>query len=112
MTNPTGTIATAQAQRLPRYTCAKTELSCVLTPRDLEILKHVEGFRLLTSEHLQLLVPGSPQGILRRLQKLLHDGCLDRLRPRFAQGGWSMRSRIKAPRRCKRLFFTHLYEPG
>jgi hypothetical protein len=90
MTNPADTITTGAAlQRLPRYARAKTELSCVLTPRDLEILKHVESFRLLTSEHLRLIVPGSDQGILRRLQKLFHAGYLDRLRPRFAQGGGS-----------------------
>jgi hypothetical protein len=35
------------------------------------------------------LVPGSDQGILRRLQILFHAGLLDRLRPRFAKGGGS-----------------------
>ncbi len=82
-------VTTAQAERLPRYRRASTEVACVLTPRDLDILCLVESFRLLTSEHLQLLVPGSDQGILRRLQILFHAGLLDRLRPRFAKGGGS-----------------------
>jgi hypothetical protein len=75
--------------RLPRYQRAETEVPCVLTPRDLEILKHVESFRLLTSDHVRLLVPGSDQGILRRLQVLFHDGYLDRPRPRYVNGGGS-----------------------
>ncbi len=88
MTNPTGTITTGAATtRLPRYRRSSTELSCILTPRDLEILQHVEGFRFLSSELVRLLVPGSAQGILRRLQKLFHAGLLDRIRPRFVKGG-------------------------
>jgi hypothetical protein len=82
-------LTTAEAQRLPRYRRATGEVPCVLTPRDLAILRLVESFRLLTSEHIQLLAEGSPQGILRRLHKLFHAGLLDRLRPRFAQGGGS-----------------------
>lgn len=72
--------------RLPRYRRA-TEVPCDLTPRDLDILKAVQSFRLLTSEHIQLLAQGSDQGILRRLQKLFHAGYLDRLRPNHVPGG-------------------------
>lgn len=82
-------ITTAQAQRLPRYRRASTEVACVLTTRDLNILRLVESFRLLTSEHIQQLAPGSPQGILRRLHKLYHAGLLDRLRPRRVESGGS-----------------------
>jgi hypothetical protein len=81
-------VATTE-QRLPRYRRATGEVACVLTPRDLAILRLVESFRLLTSEHIQRLAPGSPQGILRRLQLLFHTGYLDRIRPRFAHGGGS-----------------------
>lgn len=90
MTNRTGTITSGkEATRLPRYRRASTELLSTLTPRDLEILQHVQSFRFLTSELIQHLAPGSAQGILRRLQKLFHAGLLDRLRPRFAPGGGS-----------------------
>jgi protein involved in plasmid replication-relaxation len=75
--------------RLPRYRRASTEVACVLTTRDLEILKHVESFRLLTSEHIRLLVPGSDQNILRRLQILFHPGYLDRPRPHRVENGGS-----------------------
>jgi len=77
--------------RLPRYTRTQADVSLALTERDLRILKTVESYRLLTSEHVQALTPGSSQGILRRLQKLFHAGCLDRLRPRFAENGGSQK---------------------
>jgi len=82
-------VTTTETQRLPRYKRAKPEVACVLTPRDLEILRLVESFRLVASEHVQLLVKGSDQGILRRLQALFHAGYLDRLRPRFTENGGS-----------------------
>ena len=75
--------------RLPRYHRSVAQVACALTTRDLNILRLVESFRLLTSEHIQRLAEGSPQGILRRLQILFHAGYLDRLRPRFAEGGGS-----------------------
>jgi len=75
--------------RLPRYRRATTEVACVLTPRDLAILRLVESFRLASSEQIQLLVSGSDQGILRRLQALFHAGYLDRLRRQYVPGGGS-----------------------
>jgi len=75
--------------RHPRYRREKAEVACVLTQRDLDILRLSESFRLLTSEHIQLLVPGSDQNILRRLQVLFHAGYLDRVRPRYVKGGGS-----------------------
>jgi Replication-relaxation len=82
-------MTTDTTNRLPRFRRSSTQVACVLTPRDLAILRLVESFRLLTSEHLRLLAPGSDQGILRRLQILFHAGFLDRLRPQFAEGGGS-----------------------
>lgn len=75
--------------RFPRYTRRDADVSLALTPRDLSILQEVESFRLLTSEHIQALTPGSNQAILRRLHKLFHAGYLDRLAPRFVQNGGS-----------------------
>ena len=75
-------------ERLPRYRRDKT-VACAVTTRDLEILRIVSVFRLVSSEHLQLLVAGSAQGILRRLQRLFHAGYLERIRPQFVWGGGS-----------------------
>lgn len=82
-------MTTAITNRLPRFRRAASEVACVLTTRDLDILRLVQSFRLLTSEHIQHLAVGSPQGILRRLQALFHAGLLDRLRPRHVNGGGS-----------------------
>jgi protein involved in plasmid replication-relaxation len=65
------------------------EVPCLLTPRDVAILQVVESFRLVTSEQIMRLVEGSAQNILRRLQKLFHAQYVDRLRPRFVNGGGS-----------------------
>jgi hypothetical protein len=51
-----------------------------LTDRDLDILRAVAEYRFLTAEHLRQLIPGSGQGITRRLQGLFHTKHLDRLR--------------------------------
>src|SRR5713101_1333480 len=75
--------------RLPRYKRAAGDVSLVLTARDLEILRLVQSFRLLTSEQIQALTQGSGQNILRRLQKLFHSGYLDRLSPRLTPNGGS-----------------------
>jgi len=49
-----------------------------IQPRDLEIINLVWRYRFLNSEQVQVLVEGSDQVILRRLQKLYHHGYLDR----------------------------------
>ena len=49
-----------------------------LTWRDLEILRQVARHRFLDSRQISLLVDGSPQQVLRRLQRLFHHGYLDR----------------------------------
>lgn len=51
-----------------------------LTGRDGEILRHVHRHRFLRSSHLTSLLPGSPQQLRRRLQRLYHRGYLDRPR--------------------------------
>ncbi len=75
--------------RLPRYKRTQREVACILTGRDLEILALVESFRLASSEHVQALVEGSNQNILRRLQKLFHAGYLDRIRQELVEEGGS-----------------------
>ncbi len=86
------TISTDSAPtRLPRYRRAQREMHFALTARDLMILKTVEDFRLLDSAHVQSLIEGSPQQILRRLQGLFHAGFLDRVTPRVTKDGGSPR---------------------
>lgn len=63
--------------RLARTDALKPPLR--LQPRDIEIMKLVNEYRFLTSRQIQLLVLGSDQVILRRLQKLFHNNYLDRL---------------------------------
>lgn len=50
----------------------------VLTGRDREILLHVHRHKFLRSDHITALCPGSRQQITRRLQRLFHQGFLDR----------------------------------
>jgi hypothetical protein len=50
-----------------------------LQERDMEIIKLVYAYRLITSRLIQLLAGGSAQGILRRLQLLFHHGYLERV---------------------------------
>ncbi len=75
--------------RLPRYKRSQRDVACIFTGRDLEILALVESFRLTSSEHVQALVEGSNQNILRRLQKLFHRGYLDRIRQELVEEGGS-----------------------
>ena len=61
-----------------------------LTPRDLEILRHVARHRFLNSAQIAALTGGSAQQLLRRLQGLFHSGHLDRPRAQlsyFTSGG-------------------------
>jgi DNA-binding Lrp family transcriptional regulator len=66
--------------RLPRFNRSAKVPSIRLTPRDREILQHIHRHRFLRSDHLAVLLPGSPQQILRRLQRLYHHGFLERPR--------------------------------
>jgi hypothetical protein len=63
-----------------------------LTPRDRDILKQVQRHRFLRSSQVVLLLGGSRQHVLRRLQLLYHHGFLERPRAQldyFHQGGGS-----------------------
>jgi len=60
----------------------------VLQERDLEILKLIHNYRFIPSHHITNLIAGSERKILGRLQKLFHQGYLERLADR--------RIRIKA----------------
>lgn len=64
-------------QRKPRYRRAQAN-NCRLQDRDTNIIRHVYKHRFLTSEHINALLRGSDQGILRRLHLLYHNGYLDR----------------------------------
>ena len=78
-------------QRLPRFKRAPEAAgSFQITPRDLEILRHVAEHRFIKSEWLIKLAGGSRQQVLRRLNLLYHHGYLDRPRAQldyFHQGG-------------------------
>jgi protein involved in plasmid replication-relaxation len=52
----------------------------VLQPRDAEIVGLIARHRVITSSDICLLVGGSEQNVLRRLQKLFHGGFVDRPR--------------------------------
>lgn len=60
----------------------------MLQERDLEILKLIHNYRFIPSHHITNLIAGSERKILGRLQKLFHQGYLERLADR--------RIRIKA----------------
>jgi len=67
-------------KRRPRFERDSNKLGLRLTSRDLEILRHVSRHRFLSSRQIGLLVGGSNQQILRRLQRLYHHRYLDRPR--------------------------------
>jgi len=73
-----------ESVRFPRFKRSPAVNPIRLTERDQDILRHVRRHRFLLSDHIQALVPGSRQQILRRLQRLFHHGYLDR--PRVAGG--------------------------
>jgi len=66
--------------RLPRFKRSLEIPAFQLTGRDREILKHVHRHRFLRSDHLAALTVGSPQQVLRRLQRLYHHSYLERPR--------------------------------
>jgi len=65
-------------EKLPRLKRAPEAPAMQLTGRDLEILRQVARHRFLDSRQISLLVEGSTQQVLRRLQRLYHHGHLDR----------------------------------
>src|SRR5476649_1300693 len=70
--------------RLPRFRRVPEAPTMRLTPRDLEILRHVARHRFLNSAQIAALTGGSAQQLLRRLQRLFHSGYLDRPRAQLS----------------------------
>ena len=64
-------------QRKSRYRRDST-VKLRIQERDIKIIKLLYEHRFLSSEHFKVLIPGSNQGILRRLNLLFHNGYLDR----------------------------------
>src|ERR1035437_2660806 len=78
--------------RLPRFKRACAVDAIRITDRDREIVRLVHRFRFLRSSHICLLIPGSPQQLLRRLKLLYHHGFLERPRAQldyYHKGGSS-----------------------
>ena len=77
--------------RLPRFVRHRfRKPTFVLQERDHEIIRVVSQHRVISSDDLQLLIAGSNQTILRRLQKLFHHGYLDRPRSQRQRGNGPM----------------------
>lgn len=71
--------------RLPRFRRSADSLSAMqITPRDVQIVRHIARHRFLRSTHIIDLVGGSRQQLLRRLQSLYHHGYIDRPRAQIA----------------------------
>ena len=70
---------TTTQQRKPRYR-REAGVKLRLQERDERVIELVRKHRFLSSEHIAALVPGSRQGLLRRLHLLFHAGYLDRPR--------------------------------
>ncbi len=68
-------------QAMPRYRrLANNKPKMVLQTRDIKIIKLVYNYRLLDSVLIRALIVGSDRGLLSRLQKLYHNGYLDRIK--------------------------------
>jgi len=69
------------ASRLPRFKRALIVEQIELTDRDTRIIRQVNRHRFLRSPQIAMLVGGSAQQTLRRLQLLYHHGYLPILLP-------------------------------
>src|SRR3954454_13832454 len=84
-------MPTFAATRLPRFKRQRFgKPVLVLQARDLDIVRLAAAYRVLTSDDICALIPGSDQNLLRRLQKLYHAGYLDRPRTQRLRGNQSM----------------------
>ena len=72
-------MMTPNRRRRFRRGGSEDKLPFRLQERDRDILQLAYGYRLLTSQHFQLLIEGSKQKLLRRLQKLFKHHYLDRI---------------------------------
>lgn len=79
-----------RSERLPRFKRSTGIRAFQLTPRDLDILRHIHRQRFLRSDQIVALAEGSRQQVLRRLQLLYHHRYLERPRAQieyYHQGG-------------------------
>jgi len=79
-----------ESSRLPRFKRAPAVAPMQLTERDHDIIRLVSRHRFLRSSHIAVLIGGSSQQLLRRLQMLYHHGYLERPRAQidyYHQGG-------------------------
>lgn len=74
-----------QPQRTPRFDRLNDPPPMRLTDRDQAIVETVARLRFATSAQIIVLMPGSAQQILRRLQLLFQNGYLDRPKAQIAQ---------------------------
>ena len=63
-----------ESSRLPRFKRAPTVAPMALTERDREIIRLVYRHRFLRSPQIVAVIGGSPQQLLRRLQRLYYHG--------------------------------------
>lgn len=76
---------------LPRFVRHRhRKLALVLQERDRDLIRAVAQHRVISSDDLRLIVAGPDQAILRRLQKLFHNGYLDRPRSQRQRGNAPM----------------------
>jgi hypothetical protein len=68
-----------EKKRLRKFKRERAAFSAMqIQPRDLEILKSLADYRFLTTPHILALHPGGERNMQRRLQKLFHEGFVDR----------------------------------
>lgn len=76
-----------ESGRLPRFSRdPRQKPPFALQSRDVAIIRLVAQHRVISSGDIQLVVGGSGQGVLRRLQRLYHHGYLDRPRCQIERG--------------------------
>jgi len=72
-------------KKFPKFKRTRGERpSLKIQPRDIQIVKLVYDHRFLSSDQIRALSDGSEQVISRRLQKLFHNGFLDRPPQQFS----------------------------
>ena len=72
-------------KKFPKFKRARGEKPGLkIQPRDIQIIKLVYDHRFLDSDQIRALTDGSDQVISRRLQKLFHNGYLDRPLQQFS----------------------------
>jgi len=76
----TGLLSMEEKKRLKRFKRERNAFPGMrIQPRDIEILKSLADYRFLDTVQIMALHPGGERNIRRRLQKLFHNGFIDRL---------------------------------